>query len=330
MSRPVLLPFRPARRHWLVLAATAAAATSLRAQSFPTRPVRIIVPWAPGGLVDGGGRAIADALGRSLGQPGVVENLPGAAGTVGADRVARAPADGYALLMGTSSLAIDAAGGRRTPYDVVRDLAPVALVGETPSIVVVPAASPFGTLAELLDAARGKPGELTYGTPGIGSPAHLFTELLSQKAGVKLLHVPYNRSPAINDLMGDRLTMMVATAPASLNHVRNRLLKALAVTGSRRIGALPDVPTVAQAGVPGYEASQWLGLLAPAGTPAPVIARLHEEVARAVADPAVAKSLLDRGIEPRSAAPAEFGRVISEDIARWTTVIRAAGITLES
>lgn len=330
MPRSSPPPVRAARRLWLALAAAIAVPGPLRAQSFPTRPVRIVVPWAPGGLVDGGGRVIADALGRSLGQPGVVENLPGAAGTVGADRVAKSPADGYALLMGTSSLAIDAAGGRRTPYDVAKDLAPVALVGETPSIVVVPAASPHGTLRDLLEAARGKPGELTYGTPGVGSPSHLFTELLCQKAGVKLLHVPYNRSPAINDLMGDRLSMMVATAPSSLNHVRNRLLKALAVTGSRRMGALPDVPTVAEAGVAGYEASQWLGLLAPAGTPAPVIARLHAEVARAIADPAVARSLEDRGIEPRSAAPADFARVIAEDIARWSAVIRTAGIKLES
>jgi tripartite-type tricarboxylate transporter receptor subunit TctC len=323
----------PARRRLLSVAAAgcaaAAFAPALRAQAFPSRPVRVVVPWAPGGLVDGGGRVIGEALGRSLGQPVVVENLPGAAGTVGADRVAKSPPDGHVLLVGTSSLAIDAAAGRRTPYDLARDLVPVATIGDTHSIVVVPAASPFTTLGELLAEARRKPGELPYGTPGIGSPAHLFTELLAQKAGVRLLHVPYNRSPAINDLMGGRLATMVATVPIALGPVRNGLLRPLAVTGPRRLPALPDVPTVAEAGVAGYSAGQWLGLLAPAGTPAQAIERIAAETARAVASPEVAKALDDRGIEPRAVGPADFARLLADDVVTWREVVRAANIRLE-
>lgn len=299
------------------------------AQAYPSRPVRIIVPWAPGGLVDTGGRVVADAIGKSLGHAGVVENVPGAAGTLGADQVVKAAADGHVLLMGTSSLAIDVAGARKTSYDVTRDLAPVALVADTHSIVVVPAASPYNSLAELLAAAKQKPGELAYGTPGIGSPAHLFTELLCQTAGIKLLHVPYNRSPAINDLMGGRLQVMLATAPSSLNHVRNKLLRPLAVTGGKRLAALPDVPTVAEAGVPGYQAGQWLGVFAPAATPPAAIDKLNAEIGRAVQSAAVSKSLEDRAMEPRTASPAEFKKVLGEEIAKWTGVMRTGNIRLE-
>jgi tripartite-type tricarboxylate transporter receptor subunit TctC len=318
------------RRNFLLALAAGAAAGSAAAQAFPNRPVRVIVPWAPGGLVDTGGRVVAEAIGRGLGQGGVVENVPGAAGTLGADQVAKAAADGHVLLMGTSSLAIDVAGGRKTGYDLLRDLAPVALVADTQSIVVVPPASPFQTLPELLAAARARPGELAYGTPGIGSPAHLFTELFCQKAQIRMLHVPYNRSPAINDLLGGRLQVMLATAPSSINHVRNKLLRPLAVTGARRLAALPDVPTVAEAGLPGYQAGQWLGVFAPAATPPAVVQRLNEEITRAVGSPAVAKSLEDRALDPRTATPAEFARVLREEIATWTAVMRSAGIRLEA
>lgn len=316
------------RRDALALLVTGLAWPAWAQAAYPTRPVRIIVPWAPGGLVDTGGRVVADAIGKGLGQAGVVENVPGAAGTIGADQVSKATADGHVLLMGTSSLAIDVAGGRKTAYDVVKDFAPVALVANTQSIVVVPPASPLQTLADLVAAARARPGELAYGTPGIGSPGHLFTELFCQVAQIRMQHIPYNRSPAINDLMGGRLAVMFATAPSSLNHVRNKLLRPLAVTGDRRLAALPEVPTVAQAGVSGYQAGQWLGVFAPAETPVPVVQKLNAEITRAVTSAAVSRSLEDRAMEPRTGTPADFARALNEEIAKWTEVMRSGNIKL--
>ncbi len=311
----------------LVLSVLGGAA---RAQAgFPSRGIRVVVPWAPGGLVDTGGRIVAEALSRSLGQSATVENVAGAAGTLGADQVAKAPPDGHTLLMGTSSIAIDVAGGRRMPFDPLRDLAPVALVADTPSIVVVPAASPHRTLAELLAAARARPGELNYGTPGVGSPAHLFSELLAQSAGVQLTHVPYGRSPAINDLIGGRLQLMVATGPVSLPQIKGGALRALAVTGRTRHPALPDVPTVAEAGVAGYEAGQWLGVFAPAATPKDIVARVAAEIGRAVGVPATAQLLQQRGLEPQPDGPDALARALAADIAKWGRVMRAANIRLE-
>jgi len=330
MHRSPACPSPDLVRRCLLLAAAASTVAPVLAQgTYPWRPVRIVVPWAPGGLVDTGGRVVADAIGKNLGQAAMVENVPGAAGTLGADQVAKATPDGHVLLMGTSSLAIDVAGARKTAYDLLRDLAPVALVADTQSVVVVPPASPLQSLADLIAAAKAQPGALAYGTPGMGSPAHLFTEQFCQLAQIKMLHVPYNRSPAINDLMGGRLQVMFATAPASLNHIRNKLLRPLAVTGAHRLAGLPDVPTVAEAGLPGYHAGQWLGVFAPSGTPPATVQKLNAEITRAVRSPAVVKALEDRALDPRTATPAEFGKVVAEEIARWTTVMRSGGIRLE-
>ena len=317
------------RRQALLALALAATAAPLRAQGFPSRAIRVVVPWPPGGLVDTGGRMVGEALTKAFGQPVSVENVPGAAGTLGAGQVAKADADGHTLLMATSSLAIDVAGARSMPFDPRRDLAPVALVADTHSIVVVPAASPHRTLADLLAAARAKPGDLSYGTPGVGSPAHLFNELLAQSAGLKLLHVPYGRSPAMTDLIGGRLSMMVATAPSALPQVRNGQLRALAVTSAQRLPGLPDVPTVAEAGVPGYEAGQWLGLFAPAGTPAGTVALLAQAVEKSLALPATAQMLSQRGLEPRPGGPEALAAALAGDIAKWGRVMRSAGIQLE-
>lgn len=318
------------RRHALAVLGLTLLAPLARAQgALGVRPLRIVVPWAPGGLVDTGGRVVAEALSKAFGQPATVENVPGAAGTLGADQVAKAAPDGATLLMGTSSIAIDVAGARRMPFDPQRDLAPVALVADTQSVVVVPAASPVKTLAELLAQAKAKPGELNYGTPGIGSPAHLFTELLAQSAGIQLAHVPYGRSPAINDLMGGRLQLMVATGPAALPQVKGGQLRALAVTGRQRFAALPDVPTVAEAGVPGYEAGQWLGVFAPTATPREVVQRLSAEIGKAVEQPAVAQLLQGRGLDPRRGGPEDLRAALAADIAKWGRVMKTAQIKLE-
>lgn len=319
------------RRHWLraAAAATLAAATPVFGQTFPSRTVRLVVPWAPGGLVDNGGRIVAEALTRSLGQPVVVENVPGAAGTLGADQVARAAPDGYTLLMATSSLAIDIAGGRKTPYDTLRDLAPVALVADTNNVVIVPASSSIRSIADLVATAKSKPGELAYGTPGIGSPAHLFSELFAQTTGAPMLHVPYSRSPAMNDLVGGRLAVMFATIPAATPQIKSGAVRALAVTGNTRFPTLPDVPTVMEAGIPGYSAGQWLGVFAPARTPADVVRKIGDEISRAVKTPAIAQQLVARGMTPVAMASDEFGKLFAEDVRKWGAVIRAAGIKLE-
>jgi len=321
------------RRHALVqlgaLALSAAAFPSAFAQSWPSRTVRIVVPWAPGGLVDTGGRVIGDALQKALGHATTVENVPGAAGTLGAGQVAKAAPDGHTLLMATSSLAIDVAGGRSLTFSPTRDLVPVALVADTQSAVIVPPSSAIKSVGDLVQAAKAKPGGLEYGTPGIGSPAHLFVELFAQTAGVQFLHVPYGRSPAINDLMGGRLAFMFATVPVSVPQIRNGNVRALAVTGSRRSEALPDVPTVAEAGVAGYEAGQWLGVFAPAGTPGEIIERLNKEVSAAVRAPATAQALKNRGLEPRTATAEEFKGVMAAEIDKWRRVMQAAKIQLK-
>ncbi len=321
------------RRTWLRAAAAATAASAglggTWAQAFPSRPFRIVVPWAAGGSVDIGGRVVGEALQAALGQAAVVENMPGAAGTIGADQVAKAAADGHTLLVGTSSLAIDVAGGRKTPYDLQRDLLPVALVADTHSIVLVPPNSPYRTLADLIAAARAKPGELTYGTQGVGSPAHLFSELFCQAAQIKMLHIPYSRTRPTPDLIAGRLSVMFATAPSSIGQAKGGTLRPLAVTGGRRLAALPDVPTVAQAGVPGYEAGQWIGVFAPAATPPAVVERLSQEITAAVGSAGVARLLEERALEPRTAPSAAMRKVVAGEIDKWQSVMRTGGIKLE-
>lgn len=279
--------------------------------------------------MDSGGRIVAEALTKSLGQAAVVENVPGAAGNLGAEQVARAAPDGHTLLMGTSSIAIDVAGGRKVPFDPRRDLRTVALVADTNNVVIVPAASPYKSVADIVAAARAKPGDLAYGTPGIGSPAHLFVELFAQSTGIQLLHVPYARTPALNDLIGGRLALMFATIPIAMPQIRSGTVRALAVTGATRFPTLPEVPTVAEAGVPGYEAGQWLGVLAPGATPEPVVQRLATEITRAVRTPEVARQLNERGLIPLTATPAEFEKRFAGDVDKWSRVIRSAGIKLE-
>lgn len=319
------------RRRWLgaAAAATLAAAQPAFGQAYPSRTVRLVVPWAPGGLVDGGGRILAEALTKSLGQSMVVENVPGAAGTLGADQVARAAPDGYTLLMATSSLAIDVAGGRKTSYDPQKDLAAVALVADTNNVVIVPASSSIRSVSDLVAAAKAKPGELAYGTPGIGSPAHLFSELFAQTTGAPMLHVPYSRSPAINDLIGGRLAVMFATIPAATPQIRSGAVRALAVTGDTRFPTLPGVPTVAEAGIAGYSAGQWLGVFAPVRTPADVVRKLNDEINKAVKTPAIAQQLVDRGMTPVTMTSDAFGKLFADDVRKWSAVIRTAGIKLE-
>jgi tripartite-type tricarboxylate transporter receptor subunit TctC len=299
------------------------------ADVYPSRAIRLVVPWAPGGLVDTGGRVLAEALSGTLGQSVVVENAAGAAGRIGAEQVAKAAPDGYTLLMGTSSLAIDVHSGRPLAFDPVKDLVPVALVANAQSVVVVNPGSPWRSIRDVIAAAKAKPGELTYGTPGIGSPANLFVEQFKQMAGIEILHVPYSKSPAINDLLGGRLSLMFATIPVALPQIQAGKLRAIAVTGAKRFAALPDVPTVAESGLPQYEAGQWLGVFAPANTPADIVQKLNVEIARALATDGVKRALHARGTDPATASPAEFRKVFTTEVDKWGRVMRKSNIRLE-
>lgn len=299
------------------------------ARDFPSRTIRLVVPWAPGGLVDSGGRILAEALTKALGQSVVVENVPGAAGTLGAEQVAKAAPDGHTLLMATSSLAIDVAGARKLSFDPQKDLAPVAPIADTSNVIVVASSSSLRSVSDLIAAAKARPGEIAYGTPGIGSPAHLFSELFAQTADVRMLHVPYSRTPAMNDLIGGRLAVMFATIPVAMPQIKSGQVRPLAVTASARFPALPDVPTVMESGLPRYEAGQWLGVFAPSRTPAEVVQILNVEITKVVKTPGVAQQLVDRGMLPITGAPAEFAQRFAADVKRWTAVMRAADIRLE-
>ncbi len=313
----------------LALGGLALASGRAFARDFPSRTIRLVVPWAPGGLVDSGGRIVAEALTKSLGQAAVVENVPGAAGTLGAEQVAKAAPDGHALLVATSSLAIDVAGARKLTFDPQKDLVPAAPIADTSNVIVVASSSPLRSVSDLIAAAKAKPGEIAYGTPGIGSPAHLFSELFAQTVGVQMLHVPYSRTPAMNDLIGGRLSVMFATIPVAMPQIRSGQVRALAVTAPTRFPTLPDVPTVMESGLPGYEAGQWLGVFAPSRTPADVVQTLNAEITKAVKTPGVAQQLVERGMLPLTGTPAEFAQRFASDVKRWAAVMRAADIKLE-
>ncbi|MGV3571887.1 MAG: Bug family tripartite tricarboxylate transporter substrate binding protein [Ramlibacter sp.] len=325
------------RRREALLAA-AACALGLpglaRAQTYPARPIRLVVPFTPGGSSDILARAIGQELARAWGQPVVIENVPGAGGSLGADRVAKAAPDGYTLLMGhTGTLAVNPTLYPKLPYDAQRAFAPVAWVARVPNVLVVHASVPAKTLRELVALAKAKPGQLAYGSGGNGSAAHTTMEFLKLQAGMSLLHIPYRgTAPSVNDLLAGQVQALFTGAPALLPHIQGGRIRALAVSSPRRLPLLPDVPTVAESGVPGthgFEADQWYGLVAPAGTPADVVAKLNQEVNRSLAAADVRTRLAAEGAEPTPATPQAFGAMIAADTRRWERVIRAARISVD-
>ncbi|RYY77630.1 MAG: tripartite tricarboxylate transporter substrate binding protein, partial [Comamonadaceae bacterium] len=268
-------------------AGAAAAVLPARAQAWPARPLRIVVPFTPGGSSDILARAIGQELALALGQPVVIENLPGAGGSLGADRVAKAAADGYTLLMGhTGTLSVNPFLYPKLPYDAERAFAPVAWVARVPNVLVVHASVPARSLKELVALAKARPGQLAYGSGGNGSAAHTTMEFLKLQAGISLLHISYRgTAPSVNDLLAGQVQALFTGAPALLPHIRSGRIRALAVSSTRRMALLPEVPTVAESGVPGtagFEADQWYGLVAPAGVPAEIVARLNAESNRAL------------------------------------------------
>src|SRR6266446_4740944 len=311
--------------------AALAISASAQAQVYPAKPIRMIVAYPPGGGTDIVGRMVAQKLGETLGQSVVVENRGGASGNIGTELAARIAPDGYTILMGNvAPNAINVSLFKNLPFDPVADFAPVSLVASTPNILVVHPATPARTVKEVIALAKAKPGTLNFASAGMGSSSHLAGELFRILAGAEIVHVPYKGAgPAMVDVLSGQIQLYFATMPAAMPHVKSGKLAPVAVTSVKRSQALPELPTIAESGVTGYEASTWYGLLAPAHTPGAVIARLHEGVVKILADPALHEGLAEQGFEPVGSSPEEFGAHIKSEIAKWSRVIRDAGIRPE-
>ena len=313
----------------LALLATFAAVAG--AQSFPAKPIRIVVPFPAGGTTDILARAAAQKLTESMGQPAVVDNRPGAAGNIGAELVAKAAPDGYTLLMGTvGTHAINASLYAKMPYDHVRDFAPVILVAGVPNVLVIHPSVPANSVQELIAYGKANPAKLNFASSGSGTSIHLAGELFKTMTGVQMTHVPYKGSaPAIADLLGGQVQLMFDNLPSALPHIKAGKLKALAVTSAQRSAALPDVPTVAESGLAGFEASSWFGLLAPAGTPKDVVAKLNGEVAKWLATPEAKDKLAALGAIAAGASPDDFTRHIATETTKWQRVVKESGAKVD-
>jgi tripartite-type tricarboxylate transporter receptor subunit TctC len=307
-----------------------AASTAAYAQDYPTRPVRLIVPTSPGGGTDISARMIAPKLSEYLGRQVVVENRAGGGTNIGVEFVARAAPDGYTLLMGISSLTINPHTQTKVPYDPVKDFAPISQVVVVPLILVSHPSLPVRSVKELIAFARTRPGQLNYGTGAVGSNPHLAMELFLYRTGLKIVHVPYKgQGPAVVDSVAGHVHLMMANILAALPHVKNGRMRALGVTSAKRSAVAPDIPTLAEAGVPGYEVVQWFGVLAPANTPRDIIAKLHAGTVRAVQDPAIKARFISDGGETVGSTPEEFAAVIRADLKKWGKVVKDAGIKLD-
>ena len=310
----------------LLLAASAVA----HAQGYPSRPVRLIVPTSPGGGTDISARMLAPKLSEYLGQQIVVDNRPGASTMIGVELVARAVPDGYTLLMGISSLAIAPYIQTKVPYDAVKDFAPVSQVVVLSNLMVSHPSLPARAVKELVAFARTRPGQINFAAGSVGSNPHLAMELFLAMTGLKMVHVPYKgQGPALIDLMAGHVSLSMANMLSALPHVKNGRLRAIGVTGAKRASIAPGIPTIAEAGVPGYEVVQWFGVLAPAHTPRDIIARLHVGIVRAVQDPAIRERFSGDGAETVGSTPEEFAAVIRADLSKWSKVIKDAGIKRE-
>jgi len=297
------------------------------AQPYPNRLIKVVVPYAAGGAVDSVARTIGQPLSEALKQPVIVDNRPGASANIGMELVAKAAPDGYTLLMASNGIATNMALFPHLAFDGRRDFAPIAKIGYAPLVIVVPAASPAKSLNDLIAMAKAEPGKLTYASAGNGSSGHLAGELLKSTAKIDVLHVPYKGgAPAITDLLGERITFMPINPVEVIAHLRAGRLRALAVASDKRFSLLPNVPTVAETGFPGYEASVWWGLVAPAKTPPAIVRQLNAETNKALANPAIANKLAELGVVVTPGTPDQFTAFIKSQTELWSGVIKSAGI----
>jgi len=296
------------------------------AQDYPDKPVRIVVPFAPGGATDVLARLVGQKLGERWAQPVFVENRPGAGGNIGADQIAKSVPDGYSLLLGGVPHAISASLYSKLPYDLARDLTPIAEIASFPSVIVLHPSLPAHSVKELIALARAKPGQLSFGSAGNGSPNHLALELFDTMAGVSMTHVPYKGSgQLIGDLLAGQVQLASMGTPVALPNVQSGKLRAIAVTGATRSSLLPEVPTVSEAGLPGFEVTSWYGVFGPAGLPAHIVVKLNSGIGTAVTAPDVRERLAALGAEPSVKAPDEFGRYVRREITKWAKVVKDSG-----
>jgi len=313
------------------LAALALFSTHAEADAYPSKPIRFVVAFPPGGGTDIIARSIAQKLAERLAQQVVVDNRPGAGGNIGTDIVAKSAPDGYTMLMGSAGpLAINASLFATMPFDPVRDLAPVTLAASTPNVLVVHPSLKVQTVKELIALARARPGAINFASSGHGTPAHLAGELFGSMAGVKLVHVPYKgAAPALSDLLGGQVQIMFSTMPPALPHVRDGKLRALAVTSAKRSPAMPELPTVDEAALPGFEANTWHGVVLPAGAQAAIVERLNREIVAILHLPDVVERLSNQGAEPVGSTPEEFAAYIRSETVKWAKVVRDSGAKAE-
>ena len=304
---------------------------SQAAETYPSKSLQIIVSFAPGGGVDSVARIVGHKLTESLGQPVLVDNRPGASGMIGTDVAAKALPDGYTLLLGTQTVLVVAPilyG--KAAFDPLKLFAPVALIGSTPLILVTNPAVPAKSVKELIALAKAKPGELDFGSGGVGTTPHMAGELFNSMAGIKVVHVAYKgEAPALTDIMGGHLHMMFSNMSACLPHIKAGKIRGLAVSSLERVAAAPDIPTVAESGVPGFEAETWFGLLAPAGTPPEIVKRLNADVLKALTKPDVKEKLASLGLTIAGSTPEKFSGYIKSEYGKWAKVIKDAGIKME-
>jgi tripartite-type tricarboxylate transporter receptor subunit TctC len=318
-------------RRWALAVAMACIVPLAFAQAYPNHTIRLIVPFPAGGTTDILARDVAKKLTDTMGQAVVVDNRPGAGGNIGADLVAKSPPDGYTLLMGTvGTHAINPSLYAKMPYDHIKDFVPVVLVAGVPNVLVVNPSVPINSVADLIKLAKAKPGSINFASSGSGTSIHLSGELFKTMAGVDMTHVPYKgSSPALTDLMGGQVQIMFDNLPSSLALIKAGKLRAVAVTSLKRAPALPDVPTIAESGLPGFEASSWFGVLAPAGTPAPIVAKLNAEVNKWLQSPEGKEQLLAQGAEVAGGSPEQFVAHIRAETDKWAKVVKASGAKVD-
>jgi len=313
-----------------MLGAAPAQAQAQVQGTWPDKPLKLVVPYPAGGNADNTARLLATQLGQRLGQPVVVDNRPGGSGTIGAAAVAKAPADGYTLLLDATAFTVNPSLFPKLPFDAVKDFAPISLVLQVPLLMVVPAASPFQSVADVAKAAKARPGHLTYASAGNGGAQHLAGELFKQGHKVAITHIPYRGgAPALTDLIGGQVDVMFSATTASGPFVKSGKLRALAITSPRRAEGWEAVPTVAESGVPGFQVSEWNGLFAPAGTPRPVLERLEAETRAIVASPEMKKRFAELGVQGVGSSAQEFSAFLKAETTKWAEVIRTAGIRID-
>ncbi len=314
----------------LAAIALVAAGLPAQAQSWPDRPIKLVVPYPAGGNADNTARLLATQLSARLGQQVVVDNRPGGGGTIGAAAVAKAAPDGYTLLLDATAFTVNPSLFARLPFDAAKDFAPISLVMQAPLLLVVPAASPFKTVADVVQAAKARPGHLAYASAGNGGAQHLAGELFKQGAKMSMTHIPYRGgAPALTDLIGGQVDLMFSATTASGPFVKSGKLRALAISSAQRTPGWEQVPTVTESGVPGFQVNEWNGLFAPAGTPQPILQRLETETRAIVAGPEMKKRFAELGVQGVGSSAQEFKSFVQSETAKWAGVIRASGIRMD-